>query len=120
VWLNDLSSQKPIEGASIKFESSDATNYSGADGVAFFDSLNVPKVDNSDQYYGYYSYSRYNRYNDYMIVTTKDGKKSLLDISKYASYSSNNYWNYFFTDRDMYKSDDTVKIWGFISRFHYR
>ena len=114
VWLNDLSSQKPIEGASIKFESSDETNYTGADGVAFFNSPNVPKVDNSDIYYGYYSYSRYNRYNDYMIVTTKDDKKSLLDISKYASYSSNNYWNYFFTDRDMYKSDDTLKIWGFI------
>jgi uncharacterized protein YfaS (alpha-2-macroglobulin family) len=114
VWLNDLSSQKPIEGASIKFESSDEVNYSGADGVAFFDSLNVPKVANSDIYYGYYPYSSYNRYNDYMIVTTKEGKKSLLDISKYASYSSNNYWNYLFTDRDMYKSDDTLKMWGFI------
>ena len=110
VWLNDLKTQNPIEGASVSFKGSDTVNSSNADGVAYFDSESVP-VNNSTSYYGYYMY---NRYNQYMIVTTKEGKSSLLDCSSYSYNDGNKYWSYFFTDRGMYKSDDTINVWGYI------
>jgi hypothetical protein len=49
-----------------------------------------------------------------MIVTTKEGKSSLLDCSSYSYNDGNKYWSYFFTDRGMYKSDDTINVWGYI------
>ncbi|WP_010245975.1 dockerin type I domain-containing protein [Acetivibrio cellulolyticus] len=110
VWLNDLSTQNPIEGASISFIGCDKINYSGVDGIAYFDSINTP-VNNSNKYYSYYIY---NRYNQYMIVTTKQGKSSLLDCSNYSYINENNYWSYFYTDRGMYKSNDTINVWGYI------
>ena len=111
VWLNDISSQSPIEGASISYKGFDDVYYSGDDGVANFDSLSTPVNNNNNYYYNYYSYNRYNRY---MIVTTREGKSSVLDCSSYSGYSENKYWSYFYTDRGMYKSDDTINLWGFI------
>lgn len=109
VWLNDLSSQKPIEGASIKFIGYDKVYYTGNDGVAFFDSIGVPSQNNYT-----YDFYVYNRYNKLMTVTTKEGKSSVLDCSSYAYLNENNYWTYFYTDRGMYKSDDTINIWGLV------
>lgn len=108
VWLNDLSTQEPIEKASIKFNGYNNVYYSGNDGVAFFDSIGQPAQSNN---YNFYSY---NRYNKYMIVTTKEGKSSVLDCSGYGYLNGNNYWTYFSTDRGMYKSNDTINVWGFI------
>ncbi|NLL05618.1 MAG: alpha-2-macroglobulin [Clostridiaceae bacterium] len=111
VWLNDLASQSPIEGASISYKGYDDVYYSGDNGLAYFDSLNMPVNNNNNYYYNYYSYNRYNRY---MIVKTKEGKYSVLDCSNYSYNSENKYWSYFYTDRGMYKSDDTINIWGYI------
>lgn len=112
VWLNDLSTQNPIENASISFDGYDEVYTSKDDGVAYFDSINTPETTNNNRYYSnYYSYNRYNRY---MIVTTKDGKSSVLDCSSFSYLNENKYWSYFYTDRGMYKSDDTINIWGYI------
>ncbi|MEN2776188.1 dockerin type I domain-containing protein [Acetivibrio clariflavus] len=110
VWLNDLSTQKPIEGASIRFVGYDNVQYSGNDGVAFFESIGVPDQNNNIIFDLY----AYNRYNKFMIVTTKEGKSSVLDCSSNVYFNENKYWTYFYTDRNMYKSDDTVNIWGFV------
>ncbi len=109
VWLNDLITQKPIEGASISFKGYDKVNYSESDGVAYFDTANIPS-ENNNAYYGY----SYNRYNQYMTVTTKEGKSSIIDCSSYSYINKNSYWSYFHTDRGMYKPDDTINIWGYI------
>lgn len=113
VWLNDLSTQSPIEGASISFEGFDEVYSSGDDGVAYFDSLSVPVNNNTKNTY-YYNFYSYNRYNRYMIVNTKEGKSSVLDCSSYSYFNENKYWSYFYTDRGMYKSDDTISFWGYI------
>lgn len=110
VWLNDLSTQKPIEGASIRFVGYDDVHYSENDGLAFFESIGTP-AQNNNIIFDLYAY---NRYNKFMIVTTKEGKSSVLDCSSKAYHNENKYWTYFYTDRNMYKSDDTVNIWGFV------
>jgi len=107
VWLNNLLTQQPIVGASISFKGYNKINYSGTDGVAFFDTVNLPS-ETSNTYFGY------NRYNQYMTVTTKEGRSSLLDCSSYSYSNKNSYWSYFLTDRGMYKPDDTISIWGYI------
>lgn len=109
VWLNDLITKKPINGASISFSGYDQINYSKSDGVAYFDTVNMPS-DSNNAYYG----NSYNRYYQYMIVTTKEGKSSLIDCSSYSYGNKNSYWSYFHTDRGMYKPEDTINIWGYI------
>jgi len=103
VWLNDLSNQLPISGAEISFTDTEERYFSDKEGIAYFDTLNLPKQD------GYYLLN-----NQFMVITTADGKKSLLDCSSYGNSSNENYWKYFFTDRSMYKPDDTINFWGFV------
>ena len=104
VWLNDLESQAPIKGANIRFTDSEGSFYSDSEGVAVFD---TPVKAKSDTAYWYYS-------REYLIITPPDGKPSILDCVSYNQRTLDCYWDYFFTDRNMYKPDDTVNIWGFI------
>ncbi|MDQ2085784.1 dockerin type I domain-containing protein [Herbivorax sp. ANBcel31] len=120
VWLNDMQSSQPLTDAEINFTYSDDTFITDNKGIATFDSELIDDIKrgepNNDNYFypRYYYGSNYTYNKQFMTVTTSDGKKSLLDTSSFSDGSSNDYWRYFFTDRGMYKPDDTINVWGFI------
>ena len=123
VWLNDIETKKPLKGAVISFSNTDNTFITDDNGIATFnteliDTLkreeNSYEYNDYDYYYGYLYGLNYTYNKHFLVVTTQNGNKSLLDTSSYSSGASNNYWRYFFTDRGMYKSNDTINVWGFI------
>ncbi|TYQ15382.1 UNVERIFIED_CONTAM: hypothetical protein Cloal_1829 [Acetivibrio alkalicellulosi] len=116
VWINDMESKQPLANAQINFSSSDDAFYTDSKGIATFnsdliDNMNTDNSEYNDFYYFYYA-GNYNK--QLMTVTTANGNKSLLDTSSYSYGSNNDYWRYFFTDRGMYKPNDTINVWGFI------
>jgi hypothetical protein len=119
VWLNDLNSGEPLGGAAISFSDVNDTFYTDKKGISTF-KTELINYDNNETY----SWKT-----QLMSVKTADGRKSLLDTTSYVynydyyygsgyyynyNSSNNKYWRYFFTDRDMYKPDDTINVWGFV------
>lgn len=123
VWLNDLNSGEPLGDASIGFSNVKDTFVTDKKGIAIFDTKLINPE--SDETYTWET--------QLMSVKTADGRKSLLDTTSYFYYYdyyysdlyyyggyyryepvSDKYWKYFYTDRGMYKPDDTVSVWGFI------
>ncbi len=111
VWLNDLSTKKPIEGAELKLLKNNSTYHTDKTGIAYF---NTPAIKEDD---------RENRYYDqtFFKITTKDKKTAILNYysfidSGYYNWYGNNsmYWNFISMDRNLYKPDDTVNFWGLV------
>ncbi|TYQ15398.1 UNVERIFIED_CONTAM: hypothetical protein Cloal_1845 [Acetivibrio alkalicellulosi] len=126
VWVNDLKTNKPLANAKISFYGIDDVFYSNNNGISTFDTDLIDNLTRQesmvsfydDYYFRYYYGGNYNK--QFMSVTTANGDKSLLNTSSYSSGSGNNYWKYFFTDRGMYKPNDTISLWGFIkNRYEY-
>jgi len=108
IWLNDLASKKPIDGASINLIGNKTVYNSDSKGIATFKTLVVDSTSGSN-YYGI----------QYFKIVTKDNKTALLSYNPYSylynnGLSSNQYWNYLFLDRNLYKPDDTIQFWGFL------
>lgn len=102
VWLNDLCTKSPIEGAKISYSGKNETYISDANGIAYFD---TPIEKMSNDY----------RYNPQLItVVTKEGNKSVFRLNSYVGEPREYYWSYLYTDRSMYQPDDTINIWGFL------
>lgn len=119
VWLNDMQSGQPISKASIAIRGTDRSASTGDDGTATLStpagvlagtSTAVGTVEageketliilNGAPYYNYY-YSGYDlRYPDGTMLAPP----------------SDAYWNYVYTDRDMYQPNDRVNFWGLIKR----
>lgn len=125
VWLNDIKTKKPLKGALIGFSDNDNTFITDDNGISVFSTQLIDPVNKEGKYSGNnYFYDEYYNGNYYwpdsvynkqfLFITTADGNKSLLETSSYSRGSGDYYWRYFFTDREMYKSNDTVNIWGFI------
>jgi hypothetical protein len=102
VWLNNLSTKSPIEGASVVFSGSTASNLTDAKGIAYFDTPFEKKGTD-------YTYKP-----QFIKVTTKEGNISVLDSTSHESQMEEYYWNYIYTDRSMYQPDDTISLWGFM------
>ena len=107
IWLNDLASKAPIEGASINLVGNKTIYKSDSSGISSFltpSNVNV-SVNNYDT--------------QYFKIVTKGNKTALLSYSQsnyyyYNGLSSNQYWNYIYLDRNIYKPDDTIQFWGFL------
>jgi len=102
VWLNDLSTKSPIEGAKVSYSGKSDSYLSDAKGIAYFD---TPIEKMSNDY----------RYNPQLItVVTKEGNKSVFKLNSYGNEAREYYWSYLYTDRSMYQPDDTISLWGFL------
>ncbi|HOJ12592.1 MAG TPA: Ig-like domain-containing protein, partial [Clostridiales bacterium] len=127
IWLNDLSTGKPVEGAEITIAGGNVEMhgnnqnsikfYSNEDGIAYFDTPKDIHVTDEEQQQNYYQPSYYTE-RKYFKIITKDNKAAVLGYSSYiynnGRYSTNYYWRFLHTDRNLYKPDDTVCFWGFI------
>jgi hypothetical protein len=102
VWLNDLSTKLPLEGAAVTYGINGNTILSDPSGIACFNTEATQKG------------TDYTFRAELLKVTTREGKKSVIDCSYFGRDSENLYWNYIFTDRSMYKPNDTVNLWGFV------
>ncbi|MBI4232275.1 Ig-like domain-containing protein, partial [Candidatus Peregrinibacteria bacterium] len=106
VWVNDLKTGKPVDGAEVSIEGDDKTYKTAEDGTVSFATPEAWK-------------KKYDPIDDQKVqshLTISKGEKRLVTPIEAYSYwgQSNTYWSLFDTDRPMYKPSDTVKFWGFI------
>lgn len=113
LWLNDISTGKPITDAVVSFIGENDSYYPDNEGVVSFDSIgneNSLESENSKAP------------PLYMKVVTGDGKTAVLSYGsglsgmRYDYYVANSgeYWNLLQLDRSLYKPDDTVNFWGLV------
>ncbi len=105
IWVNDLATGKPVNGATVELGKTGLTYKTGEDGVARFKTPDEWKRNYDDVAF------------TFIKITAPDGKVLINKFATYAdeSYASYNYWQSFSTDRPIYKPTDTVQFWGFIS-----
>lgn len=105
LWINDLASHTPIEGAKIQQPESKKIYKSDNRGIVWFENEIVNKSGESQAESLYYK--------------VKAGKmEAVLNVSSlYYSWGGNesdNYWSFLHLDRNLYKPDDTVFFWGLV------
>lgn len=107
VWVNDLETGKPVDGATIQIKDLDESAKTGSDGVAKFETPSSWK--NSENSGNYLS--------TFIKITAPDGKVLVTALDNYVSNwtdKSANYWKTLITDRPRYKPSDNVHFWGFL------
>ncbi|HYF93251.1 MAG TPA: Ig-like domain-containing protein [Symbiobacteriaceae bacterium] len=109
VWLNDLATGKPVAGARVSMIGGGGGEAaSGADGVA---TLSVaPAVPDGNSPAGVY-----------LHVQAGDREALVaLPWERYYRYSNPGtgkavqYWRYLYLDRQLYRPDDTINLWGVV------
>ncbi len=120
VWVNDLASGAPVEGAGVRDDDGDS-HMTNSDGVAMFetpvsralgsaasDFLRVGKGGRSailsfhgQVAIGYYGFSQYDQ----------RGYGGYYPGYPYGS-GSPEYWSYFYPDRTLYRPSDEIRFWG--------
>lgn len=101
VWVNDIKKSAPVPGAEVMYDGGEAVKTDSA-GIAYMESCTDEKK----------------------LVTVKAaGKSPIVLYAPYRGYryydapgGTNTYWSVIQTDRDIFKNNDTVNIWGFISK----
>jgi hypothetical protein len=106
VWVHDLKTKNPVPNASIESLEGVERISTNENGVANFSTdLFFPL--GSDEHLSTY-------------LKVSDGNFTgivPLDIysnNNYYGGDANDYWHYFYTDRSLYKPDDTINFWGFV------
>jgi hypothetical protein len=106
VWVHDLKTKNPIANASVESWEGGEKISTNENGVATFSTDSFFSL-KSDEYLSTY-------------LKVNDGKFTgivPLDIysnNNYYGGDANDYWHYFYTDRSLYKPDDTINFWGFV------
>lgn len=102
VWANDLSTGKPIDGATVEVPGIETLKTSKG-GVGEFVTPEDWKVD----------YDKAET--KYVKVTAPDGKTLVTPITPYTYEGiGGQYWKHLDTDRSTYKPVDTIKFWGYL------
>ncbi len=109
IWVNDLQTGKPVEGATIQIKDLDQVIKTGSDGIAKF---TTPQ-----------SWKDFTDTNGEMVasfakITAPDGKTLVTPLDGYVYFSvdkSMSYWKTLITDRSKYKPTDKVHFWGFVT-----
>ncbi|MCX7746049.1 MAG: stalk domain-containing protein [Clostridia bacterium] len=102
LWLNNLETKSPLEGASITLENG-STYTSDSKGIASFD---TPEASQNTDWKAAQA--------ELLKITTKEGVSSIIRYGYNSYMEKEQYWKYLFTDRNIYKPDDTVSLWGFV------
>ena len=124
VWVNDLSTKRPVEGASV--DDGGDTHRTGTDGVALFDTPDelLPGAQEETP-----------QYRPGLITVEHDGRIALVPlgntspIGSYGQYdyypgqyypyyggASPEFWSYLYPERHLYRKTDEVSFWGIAKR----
>lgn len=114
VWVNDLQSSSPVNNAQVELIGTNIISQTDTKGIAIFPTpsdiiKSANERENNKIYY---------------LKVTKGYKVLYLPASKLtnsyyydSSYSlDDDYWMYFYNDRPMYQTTDTIKYWGMIKK----
>ncbi|HHV82263.1 MAG TPA: alpha-2-macroglobulin [Tepidanaerobacter syntrophicus] len=103
VWVNDLTSGKPVSKANVRIWQQKASSTTDDTGLA-----KISGLDSS--------------FTQVYPIVSKDGKEAVAAI--YPGYrfyfdqdlddSAKSYWKYLYLDRPLYKPDSTVNFWGLV------
>ncbi len=120
VWVNDLATKGPLEGARIQLLGTADEAVTDAEGIAFFETP-AEIVSSEPTGRGYVRAETSGN----LLVTAPDGRVAVVPLqgvrpySYYGSYNSygytyagDEYWHYISTDRPLYLPSDTVRFWG--------
>lgn len=102
IWINDLTTETVAAGAEVIFPDSEFQTKVDNQGFAILKNKELFKNDKSQKKY---------------LVIKKNDRSAVYGFYFTEDLSfglENNYWNYFYTDRPMYKMNDTVMFWGFL------
>ncbi len=110
VWLNNMVTGKPVANAQVQLVGSATTAVSGQDGIASFDSRALAV--NPEQSRDYVNYKKY-------LLIQVDNLSSIVplygyDASSWSTFDPQSYWSYLYTDRPLYKGNDSINLWGFV------
>ncbi len=114
IWLNDLASKKPVDGAIIKFSDDDSfKEKTDAHGLAVFDTPAQLQQNNDPdmQNYQLYFFTASSGDENILIPTNRNYNDWGYDSSG-PTASQNDYWSYLYTNRNLYQPTDTLKFWG--------
>jgi len=134
VWVNDLASGAPVEGARVE-DTDGGSHATAADGVAMFDTPPELAEQPADEpYYDVRSSTEQPptrvlrvEHNDRIAIVPLDAGGPIgINSDYYADYrrgyypyygsGSAEYWSYVYTDRGLYRKTDEVNIWGIARR----
>jgi len=109
IWVNDTATREVVAGAHVMSLDGRLDARTDADGIVVFEEEDVLQgLDNP------YNIS------DFLTVTYGD-KQTVVQLGRSTDYyyyrnpyQSDEYWNYLYTDRSMYRPTDTVQFWGFV------
>jgi hypothetical protein len=108
LWVNDLQTGKPSANTVVTDLNSNLNVKTNDQGVAVLDSSSLIKSLDNDSNRTHY------------LKITQGSKSALLHVFDNNSYlysdNSDNFWSYFYTDRQLYQSNDQVGFWGYIKR----
>lgn len=117
-WVNNLSTQKPVEGAEISFGGTASTSYkTDINGTSKFNTPSSTSKSSKHFVYGYENSERYENYRDYLSIKS-EGNILIVPVFWGLDYekklNQDDFWSYLYNDRPLYQTTDTIKYWGLI------
>ena len=119
LWLNDASTKKAVADAQVQIYGIDKSSKTNSDGIAVFDETSNLIKEKIAESRTLLPYQHYEYLPVIYTIISKEGKQA-AGISgagfgyHYKPPVSSLYWNFLQLDRNLYKPDDYVNLWGFI------
>jgi len=113
VWVNNVKKNKTAEDVKVEIIGSGKSFRTNKEGVATFKTPEEMISNSSDGK---------NKENFYLKISKKDDTLILPASRIFRNYwwqtpaEANNYWHYFYTDRPLYQSTDTIHYWGLLKQ----
>ena len=110
VWVNDTTKNAPVEGANVSLLKNDVQHaaVTQSNGTAV---INFPTNEaTDDRYYNYNTYQNVVRIDcdgQKVAAVTETSQKSVSD-------AQTDYYAYVYTNREVFKTTDCIKVWGII------
>lgn len=124
LWVNDVATGGPVEGASVSVAGTELDLSTDPTGVAFF---STPEQLLRRADYGplHVSSTPPNETVGTLLITTPDGREAVVPLDgSFRSFTggslhemgratpADDYWHYLYSDRTLYRMTDDVRFWG--------
>jgi hypothetical protein len=101
LWVNNLQTGEVVKGATVTSQNKQVNVTTDNQGVAFFDSKSLFTTA-TDTY-------------AYLLVQSGGASKvEEVQNNSFPEESSDHYWNYLYTDRQLYHNNDSIQLWGIV------
>jgi hypothetical protein len=108
LWVNDIDSKQAIDNARVDLIGHSATARTDASGVALLNTTDFTGDDNSIYYF------RVANGSDSTVIEVSSNQYSPLYRFNDNGNSNDEYWMYFYEDKPIYHTTDTINFWGFV------